>query len=172
MPPGPRTLATFAAAATLVAVLAATAAGTPAARCTVAVGRDAVASLEPRPRIPGLDDSSVAVSPKEVDGALCLDLTRDGKRDLALTVASGGTAGDIGWLVLAGSTGGYRLVHAGGGYKLGLVRLGGDVVETEPLYRKNDPNCCPTGGFDHARWHWSGRKLVVVHRWHDRSYRS
>ena len=46
-----------------------------------------------------------------------------------------------------------------------------DVVVSQPVYEKNDPNCCPTGGFDHERWHWSGKRFVVARSWHTRSYR-
>ena len=105
------------------------------------------------------------------DRLLCFDLTRDGRRDLALTVASGGTAGDVAWLVLVGTPTGSRVALARGGYKLLLVRRGRDLVETDPVYRNNDPNCCPTGGFDHTRWRWNGHRFAVVRSWHDRSYR-
>jgi hypothetical protein len=45
----------------------------------------------------------------------------------------------------------WRVALARSGYKLGLFRLGGDLAGSQPIYRKNDPNCCPTGGFDHTR---------------------
>ena len=30
------------------------------------------------------------------------------------------------------------------------------------LYRRNDPNCCPTGGGKIVRFHWNGRRLVAL----------
>ena len=36
----------------------------------------------------------------------------------------------------------------------------------QPVYRRNDPNCCPTGGFDHTLYRWNGRKLVVDRTFH------
>ena len=111
------------------------------------------------------------VTPSMVDKIICFDFTRDGRSDLALTVASGGTAGDIGWVALARARSGYRLVLQRSGYKVGLFRVGGDLVESQPVYRKNDSNCCPTGGFDHEQWHWNGRRLVATRSWHGKSYR-
>lgn len=98
---------------------------------------------------------------------LCHDFTRDGRKEMAITFASGGTAGDIAWVVFR---------RAGVGWKLALARLrvdhlylsvrGGDLIETQPVYRKTDANCCPTGGFNHVRWHWNGNRFVVARRWH------
>jgi hypothetical protein len=42
---------------------------------------------------------------------------------------------------------------------------------TQPIYKKNDPNCCPTGGFDHHRYHWNGARFVVARAWHTKSFR-
>jgi hypothetical protein len=123
-------------------------------------------------RLKLLGDSPVRVDPASVDQVLCHDFTRDGRLDLAVTIASGGTAGDIGFAVLrATPTGGWRVALARSGYKLGLFRLGGDVVSSQPIYRKNDPNCCPTGGFDHLRYHWNGKHFAVARSWHTRSFR-
>jgi hypothetical protein len=83
----------------------------------------------------------------------------------------GRDAGDIAYLVFVATPSGWRLVLAQGGYKVGLFRADGDLFDSQPVYRKKDPNCCPTGGFDHRRWHWNGKRFVVVRRWHDESYR-
>jgi hypothetical protein len=104
--------------------------------------------------------------PKLVDSVICLSLP-GGRTAMALTIASGGTAGDTSWAIYVGS----RLALVRGGYKLSLGRRGSDLVETDPVYRSNDPNCCPTGGFDHARWHWDGTKFVVARTWHDTTYK-
>jgi hypothetical protein len=107
-----------------------------------------------------------------VDRVICADLTGDGKPELAVTFFSGGTAGDTGWAVLAGGSGTWRVVlRQLDGYKVGLHVRHADLVESQPVYRKNDPNCCPTGGFDHRRFHWNGRKFALARVWHDRSYR-
>ena len=90
---------------------------------------------------------------------------------MAVTIASGGTAGDIGLVLFRRTASGWRVALARGGYKLGLFRKGADVVSSQPLYRKNDPNCCPTGGFDHVRYHWNGSRFAVARSYHTKSFR-
>jgi len=147
------------------AVAAASAAPAGAASCTVAQARTAVAAA--KPRIPGETGAKVLVDPKSIDKVLCYDFTRDGSTDLAMSVASGGTAGDVGWLVLQRTASGWRLAIGQNGYKVGLFRAGGDVVISQPIYKKQDPNCCPTGGFAHDRYRWNGTRFALV-----RSYKS
>jgi hypothetical protein len=119
-----------------------------------------------------LGDSPVRVEPASVDRVLCHDFTRDGRADLAFTIASGGTAGDVGFAVLrATQAGGWQVALARNGYKLGLFRVGNDLDSSQPVYRKNDPNCCPTGGFDHVRYHWNGSRFAVVRSRHTGSFR-
>lgn len=99
---------------------------------------------------------------------LCHDFTRDGQGDMAVTVFSGGTAGDTAWVVFRGDGSHWRLVFRQlDAYKVGLFRRGDDVVESQPLYRGGDPNCCPTGGFVHRRFRWLHGRFAVVRRWHD-----
>jgi hypothetical protein len=106
------------------------------------------------------------------DTLICHDLTGDGVPELAVTVFSGGTAGDIAWVVFRRSSGRWRVAYAQlKAYKVGLFRVGGDLVESQPIYRANDPNCCPSGGFRHRRFHWNGTTFRVVRTWHDGSYR-
>jgi hypothetical protein len=107
-----------------------------------------------------------------VDTLLCHDFTGDGRDDMAFTIFSGGTAGDIAWVALRRTATGWRVDYfRRNGYKIGLRRVGDDLVESQPVYKRNDPNCCPTGGFDHRRLRWSGRAMALVRRWHDRSPR-
>ena len=105
-----------------------------------------------------------------VDTLICHDFDGDGRVDMAFTVFSGGTAGDTAWVVLRRTATGWqvarRQLHV---YKVALARTGSDLVETQPVYSKNDPNCCPSGGFDHRRFRWNGRAFAVVRVWHDRS---
>jgi hypothetical protein len=107
-----------------------------------------------------------------VDTLICHDFDGDGRVDMAFTVFSGGTAGDTAWVALrrtaTGWTIAYRRLQV---YKVVLRRAGSDLVETQPVYLKGDPNCCPTGGFDHRRLRWNGATLAVVRTWHDRSLR-
>ena len=107
------------------------------------------------------------------DRVICHDLTRDGRGDMAVRIFSGGTAGDIAWVVFRRTAaGGWRLAHAQlHAYKVRLVRRGTDLVESQPIYRKNDPNCCPSGGLEETRYHWNGRRFVVTRRTHTVQFR-
>ena len=137
--------------------------------CSLAAAKAAIVST--RVKVPYLSGGPGRVTSDQADGVICFDFTRDGRKDMAVTIASGGTAGDIAWVVFAETPTGYRVALVQGGYKLSLYRVGGDLVSSQPIYRKNDANCCPTGGFDHDRWHWDGSRFAVVHKWHNRTYR-
>jgi hypothetical protein len=156
----------------LVATLAALAAAPAhAARttCSLAAAKRAIAATHLRMQL--LGDTAVRVAPSSADQVLCHDFTRDGRTDVAVTIASGGTAGDVGFAVFRATPGGWQVALARSGYKLGLFRLDGDLASSQPIYRKNDPNCCPTGGFDHLRFHWNGSRFVVARSWHTRSFK-
>src|SRR4051794_11783749 len=87
-----------------------------------------------------------------VDSIICHDLTRDGRADMAVTLASGGTAGDIAWAAFARKPAGRRLAGPNAAAdKLLPLRTGGEPLETQPVDPKNDPNYRPTGGFAHPR---------------------
>ncbi len=109
-------------------------------------------------------------SPSQVDWVLCLSLP-GGKKAMVTTLASGGTAGDIGWIVFVKGPTAYRVGLVRGGYKLGLTRVGTDLIETDPVYKPKDANCCPSGGFNHVRWRWTGAAYKVARSWHNQSYK-
>ena len=131
--------------------------------CTVAAAKAAI--LRDRLKVQMLGDSPTRVDPASVDELVCAGET------MAVTIASGGTAGDIGLVLFRRTASGWRVALARGGYKLGLFRKVADVVSSQPLYRKNDPNCCPTGGFDHVRYHWNGSRFAVARSYHTKSFR-
>jgi hypothetical protein len=145
-------------------------AATGAGGCSKAAAKAAVlaSSLPQRWK----DEARHKYGPYEgIEGVLCHDFTRDGQGDMAVTFASGGTAGDVAWLVFRRVGTGWHLVLSRlQDYKLGLVVHGDDLVETQPVYRKGDANCCPSGGFDHDQWHWNGARFVIARHWHDKTY--
>ena len=152
-------------AAALGAFFAGTPRAAPVAPCSKAAARAAVlaSSLPKRWK----DSARQKHSPYEgVSVLLCHDLTRDGRVDMAITFASGGTAGDVAWVVFRRVGAGWKLALSRlSGYKLAIRRSGSDIVETQPIYRANDPNCCPTGGYAHTRWSWNGRRFAAVRSW-------
>jgi hypothetical protein len=133
------------------------------APCGLATAKAAI--VRRHVEVPTLGDSAMRVDPRNVDELVCADDT------MAVTIASGGTAGDTGFVLFRRTAVGWLPALERAGYKLGLFRSGEDVVESQPVYLKNDPNCCPTGGFDHVRWHWSGTRFVVARSWHTKSFR-
>jgi hypothetical protein len=138
--------------------------------CNTASARAVVRSTRLTiPASQSISGGAYRISPSDVYRAFCLTLP-GGKRAMVLTVDSGGTAGDIDWAVYVSSGKRWKLSLVRGGYKLGLVRKGADIVETDPVYARNDPNCCPSKGFVHTRWHWDGREFAVVRTWHDSKY--
>jgi hypothetical protein len=158
----------------LVVVVLALAASTVTAEardnaCGPATARAAIRQTHLRMKLLGPD--LAPVEPASVDQVICFDFTRDGRTDVAASIASGGTAGDVGFVVFRATAAGWKVALKGGGYKLGMVRLGGDVVVTQPIYKASDPNCCPTGGFDHVRYHWNGTKFARARVWHTKTFR-
>jgi hypothetical protein len=138
--------------------------------CTTRAARTAIARDKVIvPAAQSISSEPYRLDPSGVDGVICLSLP-GGRTAMAAPIDSGGTAGAIGWVVFVGGPGGYKLTLVRGGYKLGLARVGSTFVETDPVYKKKDPNCCPSGGFDHTSWRWNGRAFVVARRWHDQSY--
>ena len=57
-----------------------------------------------------------------------------------------------------------------GGYKVGLFRSGDELEAVQPVYRRSDPNCCPTGGFDRTLYRLAGSRLVVARTWHTKRF--
>jgi hypothetical protein len=137
--------------------------------CSLSAAKRALAAH--KVRNPAADDPNAKLLPSQADAVICFDFTRDRRVDMAVTIASGGTAGDIAFAVFRGSASGWSVALVKGGYKLGLARVGGDLVQTQPVYRPNDANCCPSGGFDHVRWRWNGSRFVVARSWHGRTFR-
>jgi hypothetical protein len=138
--------------------------------CSLAAAKAAVKSTHLT--IPGsqsISSEAYRVSPKDVGGVICIRLP-GGQTAMVVTVESGGTAGDIAWSIFLSKGSRYQPSLVRGGYKLGLVRKGTDIVETDPIYKKNDPNCCPSGGFVHTRWRWDGKEYAVARTWHDAKY--
>jgi hypothetical protein len=116
------------------------------------------------------DEAKHKYGPNEgLEQVTCRDFTSDGKVDMEATFFSGGTAGDVAWVVFRNTGSGWTLALARLKlYKLSLAFHGSHIVETQPVYRKNDGNCCPTGGFDHRRYHWNGSRFAVARAWHDK----
>jgi len=151
----------------LVAVLALAFHGSAPA-CSPAGARTAIEQTKPRLALIG---DKVLIKPAPANRVLCFDITGDRRTDMLVSVASGGTAGDVGWLLFLPDGTRWRLVRSGTGYKLSLLRSGSAFEAVQPVYRSNDPNCCPTGGFDRTLYRWTGGRLAVVRTRHTKTFR-
>lgn len=159
-----RVFAPVVAALAVAACVAAPAAAPAPPACGKAAAKAAAAAA----RLPSdVKDELLRQPYAGVDRLYCFDFTRDGAADLAFSVFSGGTAGDTAWLAFRRAGPAWKLVLFQRGYKVSLFRRGTDLATSQPIYRKADPNCCPTGGFDHARYRWDGTRLARVRAWHD-----
>src|SRR4051812_5975133 len=105
-------------AAVLIPAAAPPAASPAAAACSPAAARSAIAAT--KPRLASLGDK-VLILPRQADRVLCFDMTGDGRVDMVVTLASGGTAGDVGWLLFAPRDGRWRPAGSGTGYKMGVL---------------------------------------------------
>lgn len=134
-----------------------------AAPCSLAAAKAAI--VRQHPKAEDLAGQRAPVDPNGIEGLVCAADT------MAVAIASGGTAGDVGFVIFRRTASGWRVEKTGGGYKIGVFRVGADVEVVQPVYRKNDPNCCPSGGFDHVRYHWNGTRYVLARSWHTKSFR-
>ncbi len=99
---------------------------------------------------------------------ICFDFTGDGRRDVAFAILSGGTAGATHWAVFRGvRTSSSRLsrryrkvAERFSGSKTRLVRSGRLLGVDNPIYKRDDANCCPTGGTSRVLYR-VGRSGVV-----------
>jgi len=133
--------------------------------CSLATARAAIRAT--RAEVPSSESGAppVRAEPAFADRVACLGPV------LAVSIASGGTAGDTSWVAFVRAGTGWRVVKAEQGYKLGLFPRGDRLEVVQPVYRRRDPNCCPTGGYDRVLYRFDGRQLVVTRRWHTRLFR-
>ncbi|HEY7801354.1 MAG TPA: hypothetical protein VIE40_01650 [Dehalococcoidia bacterium] len=93
------------------------------------------------------------------------DLTGDGIEEAVVPISSGGTMGDIAYVVLTPSGSGVAAVPmAKGDTTSGGVAVsidGGRLIDTRPQYGPNDPNCCPTL-LRKTTYAWDGQQLSVA----------
>ncbi len=159
----------------LVALLGACAAasvasGRTAAGCSLSSARDAVLASS----LPQRWQDEAVHKYGRYEGltrVVCGDFTRDGQTDMAAVFFSGGTAGDVAWVAFRRVGAAWKLeLSRLREYKLGLKAAGGDLVETQPVYLKGDANCCPSGGYDHVRFHWNGTRFLAARRWHTATF--
>jgi hypothetical protein len=93
------------------------------------------------------------------------DVTGDLREEALVPIASGGTLGNIAYLVFVPDQGGAELVltrtldrSSAGGLKLAVED--GVLVETAAVYQGDDPLCCPSA-LRLTTFRWDGSRLQV-----------
>jgi hypothetical protein len=108
-----------------------------------------------------LADANAQFQPERV---IYADLTGTGQTDAVVPIASGGTLGDVEFLVLApDDTGGATTLLDGkptGQDGLAVAVVGGKLVMTEPVPGPDDPECCPSQ-LKKTTYAWDGAAFVV-----------
>lgn len=92
------------------------------------------------------------------------DLTGDGVDEAIVPISSGGTMGDVAFLVLAASGRGTKTllkeVPLGASGGLSVAVVDGQLVMTQAIYGPEDPNCCPSA-LRRTTYVWNGTSLAV-----------
>ncbi len=97
------------------------------------------------------------------DGILSLNFSDDGQEEAVISLFSGGTGGNFGLLIYkAGPTEPVLAAYLGG-YKVGAVADGNQLLVREPIYAGWEPNCCPSG-MSETHYRLEGNRLVAKTR--------
>jgi hypothetical protein len=99
----------------------------------------------------------------EQETVIYADLTEDGDDEAIVPVTSGGTAGNIGFIVIGATAGGSealaRETRETGG--LALAVEDGVLVVTAAVAGPDDPECCPSL-LRETRYEWNGAALAIT----------
>lgn len=97
----------------------------------------------------------------DLDNIVYVDVDKDGLEEAAIPLISGGTAGNIGFLLYRYAQPAPRLVGFQEGYKQSLKAVDGKLVATNAVYSGWEPNCCPSG-YSTITYSLTGDKLQVA----------
>lgn len=88
------------------------------------------------------------------------DLTGDGADEAVVLIPSGGTMGNIGFLVYTMEGSDLRLLLDRLGIWVAVEIEGKQLIQVQPLYSADDPECCPSQ-LKRTYYEWDGSALVV-----------
>ncbi len=164
--------ATIALAAMLVASAAAPAASRNWAACSKAMTKAAAgqagvpARMDADPRLKSIfgDDAPSSVL-TTISRSLCADYDGDGDVDRAALYKCCTVSSPSPIVILRNEGGGdYAIAYARLNDAVFSLRTSGrDLVEREPKYAPNDPNCCPSQ-IRERRIHWTGTRFKTTVR--------
>ena len=146
---------------------------TPSASRTAVATATPVAAATPAVDIRKLDLSSVGDVTELLASTggqfiqrsvIYADLTDDGVDEAIVPISSGGTFGDVGFVVLEASGAGtktlLKVLPLGETHGVAVDVVGGQLVLTQGVYGPEDPNCCP-GMVRVTTYVWNGTSLAV-----------
>ncbi len=169
----------YSAVALLLVLVAAFAAcnggGDDATPTSSAVTPGATPAASPEPRTPSSEIRSLDLAATDAvqalldatggtyvqDSVLYADLTDDGAEDAVVPVSSGGTLGDVGFIVLMlgdDAVEALLTVEADAGTGISVSIEDGMLVTLEPAPGLDDPECCPSQFFRKV-YVWDGSSL-------------
>ncbi len=138
---------------------------------------DATAAASPAPRTPSSEIRSLDLEGADAvqalldatggtyvqDSVLYADLTDDGAEEAVVPVSSGGTLGDVAFIVLVlgdDDIEALLTVTADGGRGVSVSIEDGKVIAIEPAPGADDPECCPSQLFRRV-YAWDGSALKL-----------
>jgi len=135
--------------------------------CTLALAE----SLAERPSTPAALRKEITTSTPYHGGigdVTCVEVTGN-EEDLEFNVSSGGSFGFIAWAVFRHPKTGWEFAGWGSSGGEPIRFLDGNVVVTEAVFEPGNPQCCPTGGYNHHEYHWNGTGFVKTSSWHSQA---
>jgi len=135
--------------AAVAASLLASAVGAPPAAASIPCSKAAIAKIVRLDRY------------ESITTIRCVDLTGDGRSDVAYSKSGGGSGGDVQWGVVYEPAGDRRIARFTGHLHYANLRVNGRrVLIDSPRYKPSDPNCCPSLGSRTESATWNGRRFV------------
>jgi len=98
------------------------------------------------------------------ENVIYADLSDDGIDDAVVPISSGGTLGNVGFIVLTPTESGTtpllrELPSESGGIALNVVD--GELIALEPVFGPDDPECCPSM-LRQTTYAWNGAALALI----------
>lgn len=131
------------------------------AQCSLLEAHHAISSI---PALASLAEELKRSNPylhdRHIAEVLCHDFTHHGQKDMVVLVQDGAQVTRE-WLAFRRHYSGWTLIFRRKTQAVDLG-LGGDSIEEwEPIFRANDPDCCPSGGQTYRLFHWNGKQFVL-----------
>jgi hypothetical protein len=104
-----------------------------------------------------LNDPEVA---NPIGKVLCGSFTGPGSQTMVVSLIGPGNTGLIEWAVFRWTGDAWEFVIKQPAAS-SITAAGSDIRQTLPVYRPDDPRCCPSGGTKTRIWHWNGTRFTV-----------